>query len=243
MANVVFWVARQVESLFASDPLGKLPRAILWAWERPEDLSFLDCDEAGVAYLATTIRLGNGHMTVSPRLQSLRVPKGCPMVAVARIEAEGVRPERSYAKSVAGEIVALAAAPVAAIQIDFDAAKSQREFYRLLLEDVRRRLPRPIKLSITALASWCLHDDWIRDLPIDEAVPMLFRMGADGGSVRRYLESGNDFRVAACRHSIGISTDEGMARVPGGRRVYIFHPQTWSRAAAEDILKTTRPWR
>ncbi len=67
---------------------------MLWAWERPEDLRFLDCDKAGVAFLAKTIRLGGGGMDVRPRLQPVQVPKGCLTVATVRIEAaeaEGIR--------------------------------------------------------------------------------------------------------------------------------------------------------
>ena len=42
---------------------------------------------------------------------------------------------------------------------------------------VRRRLPRDLPLSMTALASWCAGDTWIEALPVDEAVPMLSRWG------------------------------------------------------------------
>jgi hypothetical protein len=34
-----------------------LPRVILWAWDRSEDLSFIDPHKAGVAYLARTLYL------------------------------------------------------------------------------------------------------------------------------------------------------------------------------------------
>ena len=51
-----------------------------------------------------------------------------------------------------------------AIQIDFDATKSERSFYRELITDLRQRLPANVHLSITALASWCMDDDWLSDL-------------------------------------------------------------------------------
>ena len=35
------------------------PRLILWAWERPERLGFLDTSTAGVAFLAALTRLGH----------------------------------------------------------------------------------------------------------------------------------------------------------------------------------------
>jgi hypothetical protein len=60
---------------------------MLWAWERPENLLFLDCEKAGVAFLAKTITLGSDGMDVRPRLQPLLAPKNCKMVATVRIEA------------------------------------------------------------------------------------------------------------------------------------------------------------
>ena len=35
-------------------PLSNLPPAIVWAWERPEKLDFVDTDRVGVAFLAKT---------------------------------------------------------------------------------------------------------------------------------------------------------------------------------------------
>ncbi len=46
---------------------------------------------------------------------------------------------------------------------------------------------------MTALASWCAGDDWLRDLPVDEAVPMLFRMGVEKNLFQRRLETGQRF--------------------------------------------------
>ena len=39
------------------DPLPGFPKVLLWAWQRPEDLRFLDPQRAGVAFLAATITL------------------------------------------------------------------------------------------------------------------------------------------------------------------------------------------
>jgi len=46
-------------------------------------------------------------------------------------------------------------------------------------------------LSITALASWCAGDPWITGLPIDEAVPMLFRLGPDTRNIDAFLSHRN----------------------------------------------------
>jgi hypothetical protein len=127
-------------------------------------------------------------------------------------------------------------------QIDFDARSSDRSFYGDLLRDLRRRLPSGVALSITALASWCMEDDWIAGLPIDEAVPMLFRMGPGDAEVRRRLRRGQDFTDPACRLSAGVSTDEPMPRLHYGRRVYIFHPRPWTAASAANILREVKSW-
>ena len=107
------------------------------------------------------------------------------------------------------------------MQIDFDATRSQRAFYANVLSEVRKRIPEDTRLSITALASWTLFDNWLDSLPVDEAVPMLFRMGADGENVRRHLRSGGDVRAEPARRSLGVSTDEPLPRLPAGRRVYV----------------------
>ena len=64
----------------------ELPRLMLWAWERPEDLRGADPRTAGVAFLARTLYLSGDNVGVRPRLQPLRVAAGTPLVAVVRIE-------------------------------------------------------------------------------------------------------------------------------------------------------------
>jgi hypothetical protein len=59
----------------ARDPLSSFPHIILWAWERPEVLDFIDPDAVGVAFLAGTLSLSDEHVSVRPRLQPLSVPK------------------------------------------------------------------------------------------------------------------------------------------------------------------------
>jgi uncharacterized protein DUF3142 len=230
----------------SEDRLSEFPMIILWAWERPEDLSFADARKAGVAFLAQTIRLRDEKTIIRPRLQPLRVAPGTKLIAVARIESDRARPPSLSSEQRAlsvQSIVALARREtIAAIQIDFDARASEREFYRDLLADLRRELPSSIKLSITALASWCLGDNWLEKLPIDEAVPMLFRMGVDRPNVMARLESGADFSSEIARHSLGISTDERIANLPAGRRVYIFNPRPWTMETARKTLEEVEKW-
>lgn len=224
--------------------LDEMPRVMLWAWERPTDLRFIDPKEIGVAFLARTIRLHAGEVEVRPRLQPLNLPEGTSAVAVARVETDARhKPELSATQraDLARAIADMAKLPdVAHIQIDFDATQSERAFYRVLILDVRRQLPPTVDLSITALASWCTYDDWFSDLPIDEAVPMLFRMAADGKQIARQLDAGDDFISPACRHSYGISTDEPRSGLLVARRLYVFNPDPWTEDSVRAILEPNK---
>src|SRR4030095_12284537 len=66
--------------------LDSLPNTILWAWERPEQLDFIDPEQIGVAYLAKTIQLQQEDVFVRPRLQPLTLRPSTRLVAVVRIE-------------------------------------------------------------------------------------------------------------------------------------------------------------
>ena len=57
---------------------------------------------------------------------------------------------------------------------------------------------------MTSLASWCTGDAWFNDFPVDEAVPMVFQMGADDEKIKTYLRNGNDWNEPLCRGSYGI---------------------------------------
>jgi hypothetical protein len=222
----------------------QMPRVVLWAWERPTDLRFINPKETGVAFLALTIRLQKVEVEVRPRLQPLNLPEAASVMAVARVETDAMRKpglSATQREKLAGAIADMAKLPnVSHIQIDFDATKSERAFYRDLIFDVRARVPQTVSLSITALASWCTYDDWLSDLPIDEAVPMLFRMAADGKQIARRLEAGDDFLAPPCRHSYGISTDEPRSGLSTARRLYVFNPDPWTEDSVRAILESKR---
>jgi hypothetical protein len=222
----------------------EMPRLVLWAWERPTDLRFIDAQKIGVAFLAKTIRLKANEVISKPRLQSLDLPEGAKVIAVTRIESDREhKPVLSIDQrnQVTGIVANLASLPnVSEIQIDFDATQSERKFYRDLIFDLRSRLPQKVRLSITALASWCMDDDWISDLPIDEAVPMLFRMAGDGKPILNRLDSGDDFNAAPCRQSYGISMDERRPVLLASRKLYVFNPGAWTESSVVEILESTK---
>jgi hypothetical protein len=215
------------------------PAVTLWAWERPEDFHTFDPRLYAVAYLDQTITISDQARGV-PRQQPIRFADSTTVIAVVRIQAPtqfAMLDSSDLPGTVADLIVGSARKPaVAGLQIDFDATRSQRAFYARLLRDIRRRMPDTMPLSITALASWCGSDSWLEGLPIDEAVPMLFRMGEDPRSPRqpgwRY-----PIREPLCNESIGVSTDEPWPDIAAARRVYVFHPRSWNPQAAENARK------
>ena len=213
------------------------PPVVLWAWERPENLTFIDPNKVGVAYLAKTITLRGDKTLVRPRLQPLAVPEGTKLIAVVRIETDRHDPPALSSiqlHETAREISALSVQ--SAVQIDFDATVSQRDFYRSLLTEVRKKLPASTSLSITALASWCAGDDWLNDLPIDEAVPMLFRLGVEERQFQRRLELARPFESRICQNAAGVSTDE-LVKPPPVERLYIFSPTNWSESSFNHAME------
>lgn len=236
--SIVFVFFYYRKSTSSKSVKSQLPSRMLWAWERPENFSFIDTDEFGVAFLAQTIEIKNDDFIRIPRRQPLEIPNGAFVVAVTRIESDKkekpmLTPEQKT--KIVESVVKTSALPnVKAVQIDFDAIESEREFYKSLLIDLRKQLPSQTSISITALASWCMYDNWIKDMPIDEAIPMLFRMGVDEQNIVSYLNTNNIWREPLCNESYGISLDEPSRKVDTAKRLYIFNPQSWSK---EDLQK------
>ena len=234
---------------------------ILWAWERPEDLRFLASyvgpsfssgTSIAVAFLDRTlvvriaadrdglpaVALAQAGVVESlKRRQPLRVSSSTPLIAVVRIEGRGAFDDRVLAR-LSSEIIESARLPrVSMVQIDFDATRSQRPVYQQLLHDVRSRLPHGIRLSVTALASWCNDDPWIDAGSVDEIVPMLFRMGPDARRIATRLREDRRWPVAACNGAVGVSMDERWSDLPSAPRVYVFNPRAWRE---EDWFTTQR---
>jgi len=224
-----------------ADPLPGFPRVMLWAWERPERLEFVDPHAVGVAYLARTISWRRGMLDSWPRMQPLKVPPGTAVMAVVRLESWTPPSATDSLRSlpdiedVARPVLEDAANPaVRAVQIDFDARRSEREWYAALLRRLETGLRGKKPLGITALASWCLGDPWVRELPVSDAVPMLFRMGK--GEPRQV----GDFSSGVCRASVGVATDELPYAIPHGRRVFVFAPKGWTPEAYQAALLYAR---
>jgi hypothetical protein len=225
----------------------RVPTRVLWAWEEPEDLHTLSSSIA-VAYLAETDILTD-RIVILPRRQPLWPAPGAPLIAVVRIETRpGFRDTPELRAALAAHLSTYGSRrDIKALQLDFDATQSQQIFYRGVLEALRPQLPRELPLSMTALVSWCGPHSWLHTLPIDEAVPMEFRMG--GPRAKALARAGHPRHTPypitepLCRTSLGLSTDEpwpaSLATLHPSTRVYLFAPRPWRPEELAAI--STRP--
>ncbi len=219
------------------------PRVILWAWERPENLRFLNPQQAEVSFLAATVELTQSGFSVRPRRQPLYLPPGLRPRATVRIEMRQggslahVAPELRQ-RLVERLVTTARTVKAAALQLDFDARESETEAYLTLLGELRGRMPPGLPLSITALASWCGPDSWLARAPVDEVVPQLFRMGPE--DVWHYERALRGF-APPCAHSVGLALDEWRAPPASASTVYLFNPRPWSTAAFTQTLSRLKP--
>jgi hypothetical protein len=222
-----------------------MPPLVLWAWDRDDDLSFIDVRDTAVAYLAATVILRGETVLLTPRHHPLAQPQGTRLIAVAHVEVDRYEPpvvSDAQADAFAATLAALRATrPGEFLQIDFEATSSQRAFFVKAVAALRERLPDAV-LSATALTSWCLHERWTQALAVDEVVPMFFRMGPDRRRIREYFAEGGDFRSANCRTSIGVATDELPPAIPTGRRIYAFSPRRWNAETYATLRERIRQW-
>lgn len=229
-----------VPPFVAAAPGAGLPRVFLWSWQRADDLRFAAAAGVGVAPLVATLTLEGDGVRAAGRRQALALPPGAAVLPVVRVEL-GRAPTFSPAQraELVARVVALARSLPGSrgVQVDFDAPLSARAFDRAFLGDTRRALPRDAWLSITALASWCDGDRWLAGLPVDEIVPMLFRMGPSASDTRAHLAA----RTAPeCADALGLATDEPVATGADDRRVYWFHPGPWTPAAFARVRQAAR---
>ncbi|WBO24707.1 hypothetical protein [Sphingomonas abietis] len=220
------------------------PQLVVWAWERPEDLRFLPQDVPIAVQTGFVEIAGDGFVARGRRFPLLT--NAAPRIAVVHIQIDERDPpdwtpdlRRRVAAAVLHYALVL---PVPEVQIDFEVRRSQRNILVDVLHDVRAGLPKPLSLSMTALASWC-QEGWLDHATADEIVPMLFRMGRGDPSLRTRIEAGGDFLDPRCRHALALSADEPIARAPAGRRVYLFDPRSWTRSDFQTIRQQVERWR
>jgi hypothetical protein len=231
--------------LTAATPACAASKLVLWAWERPEDLRFAGPDVEVAAQTGFVSLRGAGVWSRGRRFP-LRAPPGQPTTAVVHVQIEGHGPlawSPDQRRAAARAVLTYARQPWARrVQIDFEVRRSQHQVLLDLLSDVRAGLPRGVPLSMTALASWCETEDWLSAAPVDEVVPMLFRMGPQGQRIVARLADGRDFANPKCRTAVAISADTPLPRLPRGRRIYLFSPRSWSAADFQIVRRRVEAW-
>ncbi len=203
--------------------------SVLWAWQRAEDVRFAG-PAVDVAILAGTVTLFGAEAVAVPRLQPARLDPLQRRLATVHVEIDRTRRLlwTAYQRQRAAAAVVAMGAGYDRLQVDFEVRQSERAVLIDLLRDVRAGWPGP--LSMTALASWCDTERWLGEAPVDEVVPMLFRMGPGGAALRARLSAGGDFGDPHCRTAIGLAVDSPPQHLPPGRRLFLFDPHAWQPA-------------
>lgn len=208
----------------------------VWAWERPEDLRFLEnnTDKITVVYYAGDVIIQNGGMDIEPRRNKLFLPAGVSVMPLVRIDnfdnVDALTEERM--QTIQGFIARICTVSgISGCQIDFDATVSERPIYAKLIAGVKKEIPTSIPLSITALVSWCDTFSWLDDTAIDYAVPMFYRLGSDREQIQNDRVGQTFMKSKKCQSAVGISTDEKIPnkKYRQGRDVYFFNPQPWTK--------------
>ncbi len=236
----------------AASGLSRHTEIVLWAWHGAHDLRFLEARAAeartvSVAYLARRIVVGERHVQPQLRSTPLRLADETRRTAVVRIEAATGLSERAFQDALPqlrDHLNVAAHEPlVTALQIDFDAPARLRPAYRELLREARALLSPGQRLEMTALASWCLDDQWVEEGLVDAVVPMLFEMGPTASRIRARLASA---RLAPlCQGAVGVSATDVLPPLAGPSRVFIFAPGPWSEVRVDAVEKglETGDWR
>jgi len=126
-----------------------LPHLTVWAWERPTDLRAIDPATTAVAYLARTVWVSQS-VGVVPRRQPMVIPVDTrlKLIPVTRFEVEPhARLDDAAAQMAADDVIATMRPGAAAVQIDFDARLSEREWYRKVIVAVRCRWMKPCQCT------------------------------------------------------------------------------------------------
>jgi hypothetical protein len=214
----------------------------LWAWDRAEDLRGLP-NGIGVAWFAVQFDARDDALLPTWRRPPLHVDPATPLTAVLHVEAfHAGHPPVLDDAAVARWSKALADAArrtgAARVQVDFEARASQLAFYGRVLHGLRARIAPGTFLSVTALASWCGDRAALAALPVDEIVPMYFRMGPRERALWQERSRRPAQLPAACRRAAGLALDEpGLAVAP---TVYLFSPRPW-RPADFNALQIQEP--
>lgn len=211
----------------------RAPEEFWWYWDRPAAYLPMPPTGIGAAVVVMHVYLSGDSFALQPRRSALRLPDGVVTVPVIHVEVDPARPfignaaQRDALRDTV--IDATRRGSTALIQLDFEARRSQREFWRASVQAIKAALPNGVRLSVTALASWCYGDRWVGDTPVDEIVPMYFRLGRARSDY--ILRSAAGVTEPRCALAHGVADDEPPWPVALSGRRYVFLGHTNRRSA------------
>jgi hypothetical protein len=212
-------------------------------WDQKNNLKDLPFSSKAIsiAPLLCTIHLKATGIEVEPRHHPYCAPTNCPIIGVFRIES----PKRYtflLSQNISESIVMVISSyqkqlNLKEIQIDFDAAKSERLFYIGLLNHMRKIIPQNVKISITGLASWFAFDKWWKELPIDEIVFMFYDIKVKEKPFYQSLLKNPANFLYKPKISIGFCVQDPFNenRYKGAYRTFWFNRIPWDISAKSDI--------
>lgn len=206
---------------------------IAWLWDRA---ALPVWSQQHAAVLVQHVLLAGDQVRTRSRMDTPPLAPGTRVTPVVHVQVSIVDPPRPGAEAHSAILAAMRRAAGLStsgwVQLDMEARPSQRAFYRALVHDIRAELPPALRLSVTALAWWCSSRDWLDGLAADEVVPMLFRLGRDGGRLRTLWADAPQRLHPRCRGpALGIATPEPLPAAVLARysRLYVFDRHQWRR--------------
>jgi hypothetical protein len=212
-------------------------RIYLYAWERQEDLSFLEnYENVGIAIFALQIDLYNDRIVSHGRTTSVVAPPGKKTVPVIRVDIKEDRP--IFSEKALKLISGICNRSLwRECQIDFDFKESQKAFYTAFVGQMATLLDKDVVLTATALPSYCYQGDFFSTIPVAYVVPLLIDVGADSGYLRGKTKS--PFKGKKCERAVGVSTYQGVysSFLFSNKEVYLFSNTAWTKERFEQEVK------
>ncbi|MFP3018660.1 MAG: hypothetical protein ACEY3E_07310 [Candidatus Tisiphia sp.] len=216
----------------------KVPNLTLWSWHRSDDLLFIDNNTA-VASLIATIYIDLDKIKIIPRTNTLTTSANSLIIPVFRLEMKAKGKLDAKSLTDLSNIILSASKPGQLIQLDFDATYNQRKIYSQLIETLVKNNR---KISITALSSWCIFDNWIDKLSIEYAVPMVYQGRKENQDIRRvkkFFTDNKNWRSKKCQNYIGLMAGDVLT-VPTSFKVFVFNKDKWNKETYYKIIKNVQ---
>ena len=224
-----------------TDVAASLARGVAWIWPNSNGpqtgaTRVVPYREAAVLVESLVLR-ADGSTERTARTAPLTLPAGVHILPVVHVEsaadtaAELTPTQVDAILAAVRRQAATAVAGAGLLQLDFEAPLRQREAYRTLVAAVRNTLPAQVRLSVTVLAHWCTQGDWLDQLPVDEVVPMLYRLGPHADGWRRRFAQDAAGLAQRCRGpALGFATNDppSPALLARATRPYWFDESAWS---------------